>query len=244
MYLFCEKCGSRLETGDHFCPICGNKIEAWQVASPCVGNRVVHTIQKKPDNLADAAKKALPKHTGKIRTEVSDVLSRLILSSMGFFILAWTFFPFVSIQTGELVRMAGAILGRSIGNFGVNLYGIKATVSGLSKFVNADAGNCFRGLNTVITMVIVAVLAVSILAMLSGLVNRKIFIMISGISSTICLIMFLAYIIYVDSIIDQVNEYLREQAIIKGFHGIGMILMLITLAAHAFLAIRKAISMQ
>lgn len=231
--MFCERCGTKIEQGEKFCPTCGNKVDtAAQTGLGTTYGSGINTSQ-----LAGAV--------GSISTGANN----LLLSALGAMMILWTFLPFVHVKLGKLAESLSGVLGSyldedllSMVNMKYNLYRIESLIA---RFAPEYKG--------AIIAVIVFVVITGLLAIVAGVLNKKSLYYISGSVSAINLLMWIVYVAYIAYAIRTINneiksyigdyaEFLgRSTRLITGVHGVGLVLLMITLAAYTVMAFRQAL---
>ena len=251
--MFCEKCGTRLEPGDVFCPECGNRVEAapaapapsyeqpQRQAMPAGGSAWQMPAKQSGFRGVSAANLA-----GKLPGTMSGGISDFIPAILGVLMFIWTFLPFISINLGKLGEMASWFMDGEIKDLKFNLYQIRSTIVNL---IALDGDEEAKIIGTVLTLIVVFVVVVALFAIASGVMNKKGMLLASGILSSVCLVMWLAYVIAVAHYKSVIFSELQYEigydlsGMVGSIHGIGLILLMITLAVHAFVSIRKATQM-
>ena len=230
--MFCERCGTKIEAGERFCPTCGNKID---VQTPSLG-----AAAYRPGVNTSAL-------SGVTRGADSGS-SNLLLSALGVLMLIWTFLPFVSVKLGKLAETAASYLGGLVPDEIMSLVNTKFNLYKIVSFASKDPD-----LKPIAIALVVFVVIGCLLAIASGIVNKKALYITAGSVSALQLLMWIVYVVYAGIAIKQANNeiksYIGDYAeylggnfkLITGIHGIGLVLMIITLAVFTVLAFRQAV---
>lgn len=240
--MFCENCGTKLEPGDLFCPECGTKVsQPAPTAAPAQQSApaVAPTPQPAPaPSVYTQANNVDWQVPGKKRGVMN-----FVLSILGALMFAWSFLPFIDIDLGNIGELASFFGGPDLSNIKYNLYQVRDAVASLVAISESEEGKI---ISTVITLIVIFVVVVAIMAIVSGILNNKGLLLASGIMSAVCLIMWIVYMVsvarYKGMIIDELSYEIgiNVGGMIPSIHGIGLYLMMGTLAIHSILAIGKA----
>lgn len=249
--MYCERCGNKLEPGDVFCPECGTKVS--EPAAPVMPaaaqvpytapNNTGWQIPEKKSAFAGATPANL---SGKLSGAMSGGIANLIPAVLGVLMLIWTFLPFINIKLGKLGEIASMFTETELGDLKFNLYQVRSTISNL---IALDGDEDAKMIGTLLTILVIYVVATCIIAIVSGLIDKKGLVITSGVMSSVCLLIWLAYVIAVahyKSVIFSELEYefgYDLGGMMPSIHGAGLILLMITLAAHIFFSFRKASQM-
>ena len=253
--MFCEKCGNKLEPGDVFCPECGTRVSAPAAPTPqsmpsaapggyTPANNGGWQVPAKKKGIGGAVN--LSGVSGKLSGGMSGGITNFIPSILGVLMLIWSFLPFIDINLGKIGELAGMFGGPDLSRLKFNLYQIRSTVANL---IALDGDEEAKIISTILTVIVIFVVAVCIMAIVSGILNNKGLLLASGIMSAVCLILWIVYMIAVAHYKGMIMEEFSYEfgldvgGMIPSIHGIGLYLMMITCAAHSFLAIRKATQM-
>ena len=255
--MFCENCGTKLEPGDLFCPECGTRVsepvEPESQFTPGQQAAPLATPTPQPAPAAPAQESApAVAPAPSVYTQANNVdwqvpgkkrgVMNVVLTILGALMFAWSFLPFIDIDLGKIGQLASLFGGPDLSNIKYNLYQIRDGVAGLA---DMDGGEQAKTASTIITVIVIFVVVVAILAIVSGIINNKGLLLASGIMSAVCLIMWIVYMVtvaqYKGMIIDELSYELgiNVGGMIPSIHGIGLYLMMGTLAVHSILAIGK-----
>ena len=261
--MFCERCGNRLEPDDVFCPECGTRVSAPEEpaptpAAPAPAPYTAPAQTRAPYTAPNSNGWYIPEKksafAGVGSTNISDKLSgsmsggimNLIPAILGLLMLIWTFLPFISIKLGKLGELASMFGETQIGDMKFNLYQVRKTISSL---IALDGDEDAKIVSVLLTVLVIYVVATCIIAIVSGLLDKKGLMITSGVMSSVCLLIWLAYVIavahYKAVLFSEIEGEFGYDfgGMMPSIHGAGLILLMITLAAHIFFSFRKASQM-
>lgn len=221
--MFCKNCGNRIEPGEMYCAMCGTKVSA---ETPAQQTAAYAAPQMQPVMAGTVA--GVSKSKNKINIMV-------ILTAVLMFFS--TLRPFVNIDRGWLGNLASSAFGEYLPNFNYNLYQLSGVV------------NVYMSEYRYISILVISFVVITmVVALTSGILNRKGILIIAGVMSALCVLMCIAFLIYSAQLVDMFNsevsgysEYLGEfgdivdgAVKVKSINGMGIYLFLVASFAQTF----------
>lgn len=229
--MFCEKCGNNLGANDKFCQRCGTTVPAVNMA-PQTAPVNPAVMQPVNTSLGVAEKKKKKK-----RISIMVLLTAILMCYS-------TFQPIVDFDRGILGNILSKISGNgassTLGENQYNLYQLLLT----GKIIFDDYYYILIG-------AVAFVVLTMVLAFVTGILNKKGLLILTGFLSIICLVGGTAYMVYTMNIVEQLNSEISsgvdsklsflgkyssligDNLEIKNINGFGLYLFLIASGAQA-----------
>ena len=169
----------------------------------------------------------------------------------GCLMLIASFLPMVKVHFGKLVDLAATYLGdllpEIIDKLQFNIYGLVGFVKedplglGIPDYVKV-----------ILIVAIVFMLLTIAVTIIAGATGNKALKVVSAVMCLFCLIACVAYMIVMGNVVDRINEEIAASLgeygsliggtlKIKGIHGLGMYLFMVSAALQSVLALRAAV---